>query len=80
MLEMMPTTFTSLMFWEEASILGQVYANMILPPSGGTDMIADVPAVLDILREHLGKPDERGPSVEEMYFWKAPELHLDGHS
>ena len=73
-LEMMPTSFTAVMFWEEASLLGQVYANMILPPEGGTDMRADIPAVLEILRDHLGKPDPWGPPLRDMYPWSAKEL------
>jgi hypothetical protein len=75
-LEMIPQSFTSLMFWEEASALGQVYASMILPPStqGSTDMRADRSAVLEILHEHLGVPDARGASVEGTYQWHAPEL------
>ncbi|VDC04716.1 unnamed protein product [Peniophora sp. CBMAI 1063] len=75
-LEMMPTTFTSLMFWEEASILGQVYVNMILEPVGGNDMNADIPAVLEILRGHLGKSDQRGPAISEMYRWRGPEVQV----
>ncbi|KAI0367618.1 hypothetical protein BV20DRAFT_552485 [Pilatotrama ljubarskyi] len=79
-LEMMPATHTSHMFWEEASVLGQTYANILLPPSspGSKDMYADIPAVLDILREHLGKPDPRGPTVEPAYRWRAAELFEDG--
>ncbi|KAI0649538.1 hypothetical protein C8Q79DRAFT_519183 [Trametes meyenii] len=75
-LELMPKTFTSLMFWEEASLLSQVYATMVLPQAGYNDMLADIPAMLDILRERLGRPDVRGPSIEEMYRWHAPELEL----
>ncbi|KAI0671329.1 hypothetical protein C8Q78DRAFT_1069047 [Trametes maxima] len=75
-LELMPKTFTSLMFWEEVSLLSQVYATMVLPQAGYNDMLADIPAVLDILREHLGKSDVRGPPIEEMYRWHAPELEL----
>lgn len=75
-LEMMAPTFTSLMFWEEASILNQVYATAMAAPAGGTDMSADIPAVLDILRQHLGKPHPQGPSIKEAYRWSAPELQL----
>ncbi|EJD38873.1 hypothetical protein AURDEDRAFT_91769 [Auricularia subglabra TFB-10046 SS5] len=73
LLEMMPASYTSLMFWEEASILGQVYANMILP-ANGTNFDADIPAVIEILREHLGKPDARGPSLDTDYRWHGSDL------
>ncbi|EJD46978.1 hypothetical protein AURDEDRAFT_164040 [Auricularia subglabra TFB-10046 SS5] len=74
LLEMMPTTFTSLMFWEEASVLGQTYATTILQPAGGSNFNADIHAVLEILLAHLGKPDSRGPSVDKMYRWHGAEL------
>ncbi|KAI0777507.1 hypothetical protein BD413DRAFT_181118 [Trametes elegans] len=76
-LEMMSQTYTSLMFWEEASTLGQVYATTFLPPASGTDMIADIPAMLEIMRRHLGKPDPRGPSLRRMYRWHAEELMVE---
>ena len=65
------------MFWEEASLLGQVYANTILPAAGGTNMNADIPAVLEMLRTHLGQPDARGKAISEMYRWRGPELGVE---
>ena len=71
---MMPKSYTSLMFWEEASILGQVYANILLPAEQGTDFYADIPAVIEVISEHLGKPDSRGPSLEKVYRWHGKDL------
>ena len=79
-IELTPTTRPSLMFWEEASMLSQVYANVILPPSdggSGTDMYADVQAVLEILEEYLGRADPRGVAIGEAYRWGGEEV-LEG--
>ena len=79
-IELTPTTRPSLMFWEEASMLSQVYANVILPPSdggSGTDMYADVQAVVEILEEYLGKGDPRGVAIKEVYRWSGEEV-LEG--
>ncbi|KAH9851844.1 hypothetical protein C2E23DRAFT_732108 [Lenzites betulinus] len=75
-LELMPRTKTSHMFWEEAGVLGQTYANVLLEPisNTSTDMDADIPAVLALLGAHLGKPDPRGSPIERQYRWHAPEL------
>ncbi|KAI0084403.1 hypothetical protein BDY19DRAFT_898587 [Irpex rosettiformis] len=73
-LEMTPTSRPSQMFWEEASMLGQVYANLILPSGMDTNMNADIPAIIEILKEYLGKPDPRGPAITEAYRWHAPEV------
>ena len=77
-IELTPTTRPSLMFWEEASMLGQVYANILLPPSnsdagGGTDMYADVDAVVEIMEEYLGRADPRGVAIGEAYRWGGEE-------
>lgn len=76
-IELTPSTRPSLMFWEEASMLGQVYANVILPPSdggSGTDMYADVQAVVEILEEYLGRADPRGVAIGEAYRWGGEEV------
>lgn len=67
------------MFWEEAGMLGQTYANVLLEPvsAKSTDMEADIPAVLEILSAQLGKPDARGVGLERLYRWHAPELLAD---
>ena len=68
------------MFWEEASMLSQVYANVILPPSdggSGTDMYADVQAVIEIMEEYLGRADPRGVAIGEAYRWGGEEV-LEG--
>ena len=79
-IELTPTTRPSLMFWEEASMLSQVYANILLPPSdggSGTDMYADVQAVVEILEEYLGRADPRGVAIGEAYRWSGEEV-LEG--
>ena len=79
-IELTPTTRPSLMFWEEASMLSQVYANVILPPSdggSGTDMYAHVQAVVEILEEYLGRADPRGVAIGEAYRWGGEEV-LEG--
>ncbi len=57
-IEMMPTTFTSVAIYEEASVLSQTYAVLVVEPSspGGRDMIIDPKDVTKLLREHLGVP------------------------
>ncbi|PBK93377.1 hypothetical protein ARMGADRAFT_928829 [Armillaria gallica] len=57
-IEMMPTTFTSVAIYEEASVLSQTYAALIVKPSspGGRGMIIDPEDVTKLLREHLGVP------------------------
>ncbi len=57
-IEMMPTTFTSVAIYEEASVLSQTYAVLVVEPSspGGRDMIIDPEDVTKLLREHLGVP------------------------
>ena len=63
-------------------MLGQVYANILLPPSnsdagGGTDMYADVDAVVEIMEEYLGRADPRGVAIGEAYRWGGEEV-LEG--
>ncbi|KAK0491801.1 hypothetical protein EDD18DRAFT_1334635 [Armillaria luteobubalina] len=57
-IEMMPTTFTSMAIYEEVSVLSQTYAALVVEPSspGGRDMIVDPEDVTKLLREHLGVP------------------------
>lgn len=76
-IEMMPTTFTSLMVFEEASVLSQNYAAIVVPPTlpTGTNMRIDVGDVLALLRTHLGvKGDD---PLRRSYPWRAKELGLD---
>ena len=61
-------------------MLSQVYANIILSPSdggSGTDMYADVDAVIEIMEEYLGKGDPRGSAIKEVYRWSGEEV-LEG--
>ena len=53
-------------------MLSQVYANVILPPldgGSGSDMYADVQAVIEIMEEYLGRADPRGVAIREAYRW-----------
>ncbi|KAK0466925.1 uncharacterized protein EV420DRAFT_1260273 [Desarmillaria tabescens] len=68
--EMMPTTFTSMAIYEEASVLSQTYAVLVVEPSElkGTDMVIDPGHVLRILREHLGVRMHKPHHAEHMGF------------
>lgn len=65
------------MLWEKTSLLGQVYDNILLPAASGTNMNADILAVLEILRAHPGQSDIRGKVISEMYRWRGPELGVE---
>lgn len=74
----MPTTFTSLAIYEEASVLSQQYAAMVVEPSreGGKDMVIEVEDVRSLLKEHLGKGETAEDPLRKYYPWKAKELGL----
>ncbi len=57
-IEMMPTSYTSMAIFEEASVLSQTYAALVVEPSsqGGTNMIIDPEHVVLLLRRYLGVP------------------------
>ncbi|ORY66931.1 hypothetical protein BCR35DRAFT_334489 [Leucosporidium creatinivorum] len=78
-IEFMPTTFTSLAIYEEASVLSQQYAVLVVDPSveGGKDMVIDVEDVTRLLTEHLGKGETAEDPLRKYYPWKAKELGLD---
>ncbi|KAK0479540.1 hypothetical protein IW261DRAFT_1336675 [Armillaria novae-zelandiae] len=65
-IEMMPTTFTSMAIYEEVSVLSQTYAALVVEPSspGGWDMIVDPEDVTKLLREHLGVPMRKPRQME----------------
>lgn len=77
-LEFQPETIHEASFYEEASLLSQVYRLMSFPPAadGMTDFDVDVEAVIEVLTKQLGRRDERGESVAEAYQWTSPELGL----
>ncbi|PBK99769.1 hypothetical protein ARMGADRAFT_918272 [Armillaria gallica] len=60
-IEMMPTSYTSMAIFEEASVLSQTYAALVVEPSsqGGTNMIIDPEHVVLLLRRYLGVPMRR---------------------
>lgn len=75
-IEFMPTSFTSMAIFEEASVLSQTYAAVVVEPSGsgGKDMIIDPEHVLSLLRRHLGIPMRRPRHAEHMGFL-SDEVH-----
>ncbi|KAJ6608290.1 hypothetical protein B0H10DRAFT_2068320 [Mycena sp. CBHHK59/15] len=75
-IEFMPTTRTAMMIYEEASVLSQTYATIIVEPTdpAGTDMEIAVEDVLSLLREHLGVAGE--DPLKKSYHWRAKELGL----
>ncbi|KAJ6558643.1 hypothetical protein B0H10DRAFT_1967288 [Mycena sp. CBHHK59/15] len=72
--EMMPTTRIAMMIFEEASVLSQTYAAIIVEPTlpAGTDMEVDPEDVIALLREHLGEMGEE--PLRKSYYWRAKEL------
>ncbi|KAJ7509432.1 hypothetical protein B0H11DRAFT_2421332 [Mycena galericulata] len=77
-IEMMPTTRPAMMIFEEASVLSQNYAAIVVEPTTpvGTDMKIDVQDVLSLLKEHLGVTGE--DPLRQSYYWRAKELGLEG--
>ncbi|KAJ7603578.1 hypothetical protein FB45DRAFT_995127 [Roridomyces roridus] len=76
-LEMLPTTRVSMMIFEEASVLSQTYAAIVVPPTQpeDTDMEVDVRDVVELLQKHLGIPGE--DPLRRGYHWRAKELGLN---
>jgi hypothetical protein len=74
---MMPTTRSAVMIYEEASVLSQNYAAIVVEPKdpSGTDMEIDVEDVISLLREHLGVVGE--DPLRKSYHWQAKELALN---
>ncbi|KAK7001820.1 hypothetical protein R3P38DRAFT_3044665 [Favolaschia claudopus] len=73
-LEFMPTTRIATMIYEEAAILSQTYATLMIEPTspGGTDMLVDVDDVVSLLDKHLGVVGE--DPLRKSYFWRSPGL------
>jgi hypothetical protein len=66
-----------MMIFEEASVLSQPYAAIIVDPTEplGTDMKIDVRDVLSLLEQHLGVV---GPDpLRKSYQWRAKELGIE---
>ncbi|KAJ7065062.1 hypothetical protein C8F01DRAFT_1021907 [Mycena amicta] len=74
-LEFMPENRIAMMIYEEASLLSQTYAAIVVPPTtpDSFDMEIDVDQVLELLRAHLGVLSEEGP-LRKSYSWPAKEL------
>lgn len=70
----MPTTRIAVMIYEEASLLSQTYAALVVEPTvkGGLDMEIDVEDVLGLLRAHLGVVGSS--PLRKSYPWQAKEL------
>ncbi|KAJ7752477.1 hypothetical protein DFH07DRAFT_825484 [Mycena maculata] len=76
-IEFMPTTRTAMMIFEEAGVLSQNYAAILVEPTepAGTDMEIDVRDVVSLLGEHLGVVGQ--DPLRKSYYWRAEELGLD---
>ena len=67
-LEFIPTSWFLFENWEEASLMDQTYATMVVESEGGEhDMVIDPETVGRLLSEHLGK--EREDKLEMTYGW-----------
>ncbi|PWN52392.1 hypothetical protein IE53DRAFT_312161 [Violaceomyces palustris] len=77
LVEMMPTSFTSIAIYEEASVLGLHYASIIVEPTGKNDLTIDPNDVVGILEDHLGRQGEE-PPVKHNYMWRSKELDVQG--
>ncbi|KAK4693628.1 hypothetical protein P7C71_g3809, partial [Lecanoromycetidae sp. Uapishka_2] len=77
-LEMQPDTFRGMGIFEGAKVLDQQYASLMLDgDNGSTNMYADIPAVLDIFRTHLGQRVGNERNLKIGYdIWNAKELQL----
>jgi capsular polysaccharide biosynthesis protein len=68
-IEFLPTNFLNYAQWEEASLLNQNYAAVVVEPAHGTDMVIDPEDVTRLLTENLGKV--RRESIRDVYSWEA---------
>ncbi|KAF7319095.1 hypothetical protein HMN09_00245800 [Mycena chlorophos] len=77
-LEFMPENRMAMMIHEEASMLSQTYAAIVVPPvtPDSFDLLLDVGQVVDLLRTHLGVVGAENP-LRRSYYWEAKELGLD---
>lgn len=68
-LEFLPTSRLEYINFEEASMLNQTYAAVVVDPAEGSkdDMVIDVSDVTTILEQHLGQPRSEG--VVLSYQW-----------
>jgi energy-converting hydrogenase A subunit M len=67
----MPADRIAMMNYEEASLLSQTYAAIIVEPIG-LDMEIDVEDVVSLLRQHLGVAGE--DPLRNSYTWRSKEL------
>ncbi|KAF7325974.1 hypothetical protein MKEN_00448300 [Mycena kentingensis (nom. inval.)] len=76
-LEFMPETRIALMIYEEASLLSQTYAAIVVPPANlsSYDMNVEVEQVVQLLRAHLGREDKEDP-LRRSYSWGGADLGL----
>ncbi|KAF7316143.1 hypothetical protein MIND_00132500 [Mycena indigotica] len=73
-LEFMTENRIAMMIHEEASLLSQTYAAIVVPPPrhDSFDLEINVQHVADLLRRHLGVKGE--DPLRKSYPWKVPEL------
>jgi hypothetical protein len=68
-IEFFPTNFLNYAQWEEASLINQNYAAVVVEPAHGTDMVIDPEHVTRMLTENLGKV--RRESIRDVYSWES---------
>jgi hypothetical protein len=70
----MPTTRMAAMIYEEATLLSQTYAAIVVEPTepDGFDMEIDAEDVLLLMQKHLGVAGE--DPLRKSYPWQAKEL------
>ncbi|GAA5907870.1 hypothetical protein JCM6882_004578 [Rhodosporidiobolus microsporus] len=89
-LEFLPTAYSSVANWEDASLLSQQYAAIVVPPAPldrlalpgrrtGTDMVVEPGEVVALLGEFLEKRDEERleDPLRRFYPWRAAELQVN---
>ncbi|KAJ7104557.1 hypothetical protein C8R43DRAFT_906944 [Mycena crocata] len=73
-IEFMPTTRIAVMIYEEASLLSQTYAAIVVEPTpaSGFDIEVGVDDVITLMRQHLGVAG--ADPLRKSYSWLAKEL------
>jgi hypothetical protein len=69
-----PSNTIAMMIYEEASLLSQTYAAIVVEPTtpSGFDMDIDVEDVVSLLRKHLGAVGTA--PLRRNYLWPSKEL------
>ncbi|KAJ6473971.1 hypothetical protein C8R47DRAFT_1076414 [Mycena vitilis] len=72
-LEFMPVNRIAMMIYEEASVLSQTYATIIVEPTPSGDMEIPVEDVILLMDRHFGVASGEDP-LRKSYYWQASEL------